>query len=143
MFVLQNNRMPDVGRQELTLRPLMEDQGTGTAKFDLTLSLGDAGQGYAGGIEYNTDLFDEATIDRMIGHFETLLEGFVDDPNRRLSEQPILTGSERRQLFHEWGHAPTIEPGPRLVTELFEAHAARTPEAVALVADGHALSYGA
>ena len=70
---------------ELTLRPLPIDEGTGTAKFDLTLALEETpAEGSPGRSEYNTDLFDAATIDRMLGHFR--------DPARRRSS-PIPTGA--------------------------------------------------
>ena len=56
------------------------------------------GQQLTGTLEYNTDLFDAATIERMLGHFRTLLEGIVADPDQRLSELPLLTAAERQQL---------------------------------------------
>src|SRR5205823_6519047 len=67
MFVLQNNEMPDVGQRELVLEPLEVGEGTGTAKFDLSLGLSDTREGFVGSMEYNTELFDAATIVRMIG----------------------------------------------------------------------------
>ncbi len=79
------------------------DLHTGTTKFDLTMELDEREtEGIIGRIEYNTDLFEEATIARMVGHFETLLEGIVIRPNQRLSELPLLTLQEQQQLW-EWG----------------------------------------
>ena len=105
MFVLQNNRLPDVAGTELSFTPLEIDQGTGTAKFDLTLVFEESAGGLAGGLEYNTDLFDASTITRMIGHFANLLESIAGDPDRRLTELPWLGASERRQVLETWSSA--------------------------------------
>jgi non-ribosomal peptide synthetase component F len=72
-----------------------------TSPFDLTLLLEASGEVLKGLVEYNTDLFDQATIDRLIGHFGTLLAGIVQDPDRRPSELPLLAQAEQRQLA-EW-----------------------------------------
>ena len=56
-------------------------------------------QGLAAGLEYNTDLFDDGTIERMLGHLQRLLEGIVADPDRRLSELPLLSEAERHRLL--------------------------------------------
>ena len=72
---------------------------TGTAKFDLSLDLVDHGSRVAATFEYATDLFDLATIERAAGHYRTLLEGIVADPDRRIRDLPLLTGAERRALL--------------------------------------------
>ncbi len=132
MFVLQNNRMPDVGRRDLELsRARGSARGPATAKFDLTLALAEVGGGLVGSFEYSTDLFDAATIDRMAGHFRTLLEGVVADPEARLSALPLLTEAERGPLVGELARGPIVEVGPACLPALFEAQAARTPDAVA------------
>src|SRR4030095_13352969 len=89
-----------------------------------------------GDLEYNPDLFDATTIGRMVGHFQTLLEGLVANPDRRIAEAPLLTKAEHRQLLVEWN--PVIakgRPSERYIHEQFEAQAARTPDAVAVVFD--------
>ena len=78
-------------------------------------------------------MFDAATITRMIGHFQTLLEGMVAHPEQRLSELPLLTDAERHQLLVEWNATKTDYPRDRCIHELFEAQVERTPEAVAVV----------
>src|SRR5947209_8935933 len=82
MFVLQNNQMPDVVPEGLTLEPF-GGAGTGTAKFDLSLAMAETPEGFVGSIEYATDLFDAATIDRMLGRLRSLLEEIVADPDPR------------------------------------------------------------
>ena len=76
-----------------------------TSKFDLTLMLTDGGDEIWLEIEYNTDLFDEARIERMFGHFCALLDGAVANPEQRLAELPLLTSAERHQLLVEWNAA--------------------------------------
>ena len=97
MFVFQNTPPGGFEGPGVTVGPV--EVSTGTAKFDLTLTLEDTGAGLAGGCEYSTELFEPATITRMLGHFETLLEGIVADPGRRLSDLPLLTTAERRQVL--------------------------------------------
>ena len=85
MFVLQNAPMPDESIPGLTLTPLAVE--TTSAKFDLTLSLTQTQLGLSGSWEYNTDLFDAATIARMTGHFETLLTAIVANPAQQAEFQ--------------------------------------------------------
>src|SRR2546429_8774899 len=78
------------------------DVETGITELDLTLELDDRPEGLIGRFEYSTDLFDAATIERMVGHWQILLEGIVADPELCLSELPLLTETERHQLLVEW-----------------------------------------
>ena len=114
--------------------------GTDTAKLDLTLYLSEEGGELRGGWEYNTDLFQESTIDRMTGHFRILLEAIVADADRRLSELPLLTESERHRLLVEWND--TAREYPRTcLHELIEAQVERTPDAVAVIYEESQLNY--
>jgi amino acid adenylation domain-containing protein len=147
MFVLQNNRIPDVGRFGLELTPLTfpDSMGTGTAKFDLTLSLEESASGFSGGLEYNTDLFDTATIERMTGHFQTLLESIAANPDGRLSELAWLGAAERTLVLETWSAAQesgTIAPATgQGIHHRFEAQVERTPNAPALVFGAERLTY--
>ncbi|HKV07314.1 MAG TPA: amino acid adenylation domain-containing protein [Thermoanaerobaculia bacterium] len=87
--------------------------------------------------EYNTDLFDFATVERMIGHYLTLLAGVIENPLLKLSELPVLTGAERRQLLVEWNDTGAPVPAGTL-PELVQGE----PEAVAVSFEGTALTYG-
>ncbi|WP_143137264.1 non-ribosomal peptide synthetase, partial [Burkholderia ubonensis] len=80
---------------------------THTAKFDLTLHVQDAGHGLAGSLEYNLDLFDAATIERMAEHFRQLLEAVIADSNRPLGELSLLSDAERDTLTVEWNRTDT------------------------------------
>ena len=78
------------------------DVETATAKFDLYLELDDRPEGLIGRFLYSTDLFEPSTIARMVGHFHSLVDAIVADPDRRLSALPLLTPAERQQLLVDW-----------------------------------------
>ena len=77
-----------------------------TAKFDITLNLEEGSDGLQGMIEYNTDLFDRATVHRMVGHLERVLETVVEHPHMRISELPLLSDTEQQTILTEWNHQP-------------------------------------
>jgi amino acid adenylation domain-containing protein len=139
MFVLQNAPMPSLKLQGLTLAPLAVESAT--AKFDLTLSLENSEQGLTGAWEYNKDLFDAATIVRMSGHFQTLLEAIVTNPQQRVSQFPLLSEAERHQLLVEWNNTQAEYPQSMCLHQLFEAIVDRTPDAVAVVFEDEQLTY--
>ncbi|MCP4664695.1 MAG: amino acid adenylation domain-containing protein, partial [bacterium] len=150
-FVLQNApRVPPEGDKwgvarrlapelEMGLEPVAADE----AKFDLTLVMEEEEEGgIRGEVQYSTDLFDATTIRRLARHFRTLLAGMVADPDRRLSELPLLAAAERHALVCEWNHSPQRDPGAGCCHELFAARAATSPAAVAVVSRSGRLSYG-
>ena len=112
-----------------------------TAKFDLTLMLTDGDDSIDLEIEYNTDLFDEARIERMVGHFGTVLEAAVADTDRRLSELPLLTDAELQQLVVDWNRMEVAYPQDRCLHQLFEEQVDRTPDATAVVFEHRQLTY--
>ncbi|HEX5706332.1 MAG TPA: amino acid adenylation domain-containing protein, partial [Pyrinomonadaceae bacterium] len=113
----------------------------GTIRFDLTLLMNEAEDGLAGVLRYNPDLFDASTIERLVGHWQQLLRGVVLDPHSRLSELPLLTEDERQRLLVEWNATAREYERDKCVHELFEAQAARTPDATALVFEDVRLTY--
>ncbi len=133
MFVLQNAPAPDPELPSLALRPL--DVEHGTTQFDLSLSATELGAELGGAVEHRTDLFEAPTIARMLGHFQTLLEGIVAAPEQPLADLPLLTEAERRQLLIAWNDTRADYPADGCLHELFAAQAARTPDAIALVFD--------
>ncbi|MDP1666746.1 MAG: amino acid adenylation domain-containing protein [Methylobacter sp.] len=138
MFILQNTPDYNLQLNEITEEYIQADNET--AKFDLTLELTETLHGLTGRVEYATDLFEAATIGRLIGHFQTLLEGIVGQPETRLSGLPLLTDSERRQLLEEW-KGPAVAVPERCIHQLFEEQAARSPEAVAVSYEDRQLTY--
>jgi amino acid adenylation domain-containing protein len=114
---------------------------THTTKWDLHLALTSVEGEISGSLEYDTELYDEDTARRMLGHLRTLLDGALSDHERPVGLLPILTAGERAQVLREWN--PPTEPhlAGRLVHELVEATADRTPDAVALVYRDQRLTY--
>jgi amino acid adenylation domain-containing protein len=139
MFILQNAPLGALELPGLTLRQVPVDAGA--AKFDLTLNLVEI-EGGLSFLEYDADLFDEATADRFIARYETLLAGIVAAPDRPLAELPLLPAAERQQLLVDWNDTAEPFPRDRCVHELIAEQAARTPEAVAVSCGGERLSYG-
>ncbi|MBV8349636.1 MAG: AMP-binding protein, partial [Mycolicibacterium sp.] len=92
-------------------------------------------------VSYDPRRFDAATIGRMLGHFQTLLEEVVTDPDRRLAELPLLTEAERRQVLVEWNRTEAAFPKDRCLHELFEEQVERTPDAIAAAFEGRRLTY--
>jgi amino acid adenylation domain-containing protein len=112
------------------------------SKFDLTLFLTDMGEEIWAEIEYSTDLFDAARIERMFGHYQTILEALAADPGQRLNELPLLTGVERHQLLVQWNDTRVDHSAGAYIHEPFEEQASRTPDRVALAFEQQTLSYG-
>src|SRR5207249_5582570 len=112
-----------------------------TTKFDLYLEMNARPDGLSGRFVYATDLFSADTIARMAGHYTNLLTAIIEDPRRTLSALPMLAAPERRRLLVDWTKAPDAYPDPATVHGVFEAQAARTPDAVALLDDATRLTY--
>lgn len=113
-----------------------------TAKFDLTLSIIDSARGISSYVEYNTDLFDEATIQRLLRHWEVLLKGIVACPATHISDLPLLTHEEEQQ-FSCWNNTRQDVPGDLCFQQLFERQAGHIADAIALVYEDQQLTYGA
>ncbi|HEV2763301.1 MAG TPA: condensation domain-containing protein, partial [Pyrinomonadaceae bacterium] len=111
------------------------------AQFDLSLTVAEQGDSIHCALRYNTDLFDAPTVARLAGHFDTLLQSIAADPSRSLDELHLMGEAERRQLLVEWNDAAADYPRDVCVQQLFEAQAARTPDAPALVFEDTRLTY--
>jgi amino acid adenylation domain-containing protein len=111
------------------------------AQFDLTLMMAEVDGALSTAWQYNTDLFDAATIARMANHFQTLLEGIVADPQTLISDLPLLTHSEQLQLLHEFNATFTDYSGDFCLHQLFETQVEQTPDSVAVVLEEKQLSY--
>ncbi len=114
MFVYQNDPLPTPGSSDLTITPL--ETPLGTAKFDLTLFADESPEGLGLVMEYSTDLFDPATIDRMLAHFRALLEAIVAEPDRPIGLLPMLAEDERQLVMGGWaeGEMPDADHGEDL-----------------------------
>ena len=116
----------------LTITPLPLE--TDTAKYDLTLFLWPDGEGLAGKWEFNSDLFAPATIERLHGHWQTLLTAVLANPSLPLSQAPLLTPPERQQILTEWQGETADLPPNQLIYQLVEQQAAHQPHSLAVAA---------
>jgi amino acid adenylation domain-containing protein len=139
MFVVQNAPSESLHLQGLSWTPMFTE--TKTANFDLTLRLFETRRGLEASLEYKKALFDASTIDRLLGHFETLASSAVAMPGAPVSRLPVLTGSERNQLSCEPLAAVRLFPAGISLHRLFERQAVRHPDAVAVVCGGERLTY--
>ena len=154
MFILQKAQLPDIAalspfalgiagaRMEIAGLVLESvDLGGQPAQFDLTLLMAEMGEGLAASIQYNADLFDQGTIQRMLLHFRNMLEAVVAEPEQPISSIPLLTQSERKQMLLEWNDTEVDYPHNACIHQLLEAQAERTPDSIAAIYEGEQLTY--
>jgi amino acid adenylation domain-containing protein len=117
------------------------DIDNGASRFDMTLAMTETGEGYEVDIEYPTDLYRRERIERMTKHLENILESVVVDPTQRLSDLPLLSENEKRQVLVEWNDTAAAYPSDRCIHELFEAQVKQRPDDVALLFENERLTY--
>ena len=139
MFVLQNGvaRAPTLA--DLCVHFVEVDPGI--ARFDLTLELMDADECLSGWLEYNTDLFEAATIARMSTHLRTLLEAIVSNPDERISRLPLISAKERRRVLLDWNDTQIRFSRADTFCKRFASQVERAPEAPAVSIAGACCSY--
>ena len=139
MFVLQNVPIPNLDLPDISVS--YEEGYNGTSKFDLTMFMEDSQEGLVATCEYNTDLFDANTINRMLGHFQTLLSSIVSDSQQCISELPLLTPPERQQLLVDWNDTRKDYPEDKCIHQLFESQVEKTPFDIAVIFGQQQLTY--
>ncbi|MGF1936825.1 MAG: non-ribosomal peptide synthetase [Nostoc sp. ChiQUE02] len=149
VFALQNAPMTALDLPSLTLSTLPFE--TETTRFDLEFHLwepntqnglwADSSEGISGFVIYSADLFDDATITRMLGHFQTLLEGIVANPEQQIAQLPLLSESELHNLLFEWNNTELDYPQDKCIHQLFESIVKQNPDATALVLGDEQISY--
>ncbi|HEX8719954.1 MAG TPA: amino acid adenylation domain-containing protein [Pyrinomonadaceae bacterium] len=147
VFVMQNTPMPELRLGGVGLGAVRVDGGT--SKFDLTLLAEEAGEGLVLTLEYNTDLFDAGTAERLLRQYESLLREAATDPNVRVGRARLMSEEERALALQGWkpsgagaGVAGASKAAGLRLHERFEAQAARRPGAVAVSGEGWQVSYG-
>jgi amino acid adenylation domain-containing protein len=129
---------PTLAGRELEQLPV---PGWAWARFDLSIVLREVPDGSLHAhLEYASDLFDASTIERLIGHYETLLRGAVRDPGRPISQLPLLTEPERRLMLSDWNDT-AADYDRRCLHEIVADQAGRTPDAIAVVSGLDRLTY--
>ncbi len=139
MFALQNAPQEELKLTGLSIK--QENIDTETSGFDFSLDITEKNNCLLCLWEYNSNLFEPDDITRLQGHFQTLLEGIVANPEQRLSELPLLTANEEHQLLVEWNNTQVDYPLEQCIHRLFEAQVAKTPDAVAVVYNHQKLTY--
>jgi amino acid adenylation domain-containing protein len=134
-----NVPVPPLTIPELQIESLLVERGE--EKFDLLVGMAEGPNGLDASFEYNTDLFDPASIERMARCFETLLRGIAADPDTRLSRLPLLPHSEQEQMLIGWNQTHVEYPSDSCVHQLFEAQAQCTPQAIAAEHETERLTY--
>lgn len=135
------DRQPAAGpRLERLVAEVTPNHAEGS-KYDLALNVTQTAEALRLELEYNTDLFDEATVRRWLEHYRTLLEGAVADPDRAVRALPVLRDVERARIVAEWNDTATTYEGAALIHEQIAEQSARTPDAVALCFEGQRASY--
>jgi amino acid adenylation domain-containing protein len=112
-----------------------------TARFDLTFWMWDSQDGLQCLIQYNTDLFEDGTIDRMFNNFSTLLEDIVKSPEKKVSEFEILSANEKNTLVNLWNNTQDDYPKDKCIHQLFESTAEKYPRNTAVEFEGKKVSY--
>ncbi|MGE3315702.1 MAG: amino acid adenylation domain-containing protein [Planctomycetaceae bacterium] len=139
LFALQNNRSAAMKMGDLVLEnyPITARH----SKFNLSLTATEEADGLRIVAEYNTDLFNRDTIQRLIGHYRTLLEAIVASPETKLSALPLLTKEEEQQLLTEWNATENSTLPANALHRLFERQVERSPEKIAVESHGSSLTY--
>lgn len=138
---LQLLNMPDEGvkLKRMASRPV--EGGKISTRFDLEVHFREHEQGLTGWMIYNTDLFEEKTMERMAAHLERVLGAFVKSPMRRVSQLAMLDEAERNRLLDEWNRTAIEYPQNGCIQELFEEQVEQSPEAIAVVCEEQSLTY--
>ncbi|MBW4424871.1 MAG: amino acid adenylation domain-containing protein [Nostoc desertorum CM1-VF14] len=139
VFSLQNTPIEALELPGLKLS--LFDFDSKIAKLDLEFHLWRDLETLKGEIVYSTDLFDQSTITRMLGHFQILLESIVANPKQHISDLALLTEGERQQLLIDWNDTKKTYPNGKCFHQLFEAKVEKSPDAIALVFGNQQLSY--
>jgi amino acid adenylation domain-containing protein len=138
MFVFQNTPASSVNFGEVTARPIGFEMGI--AKFDLLMEMAESDDGLRAGLQFNTDLFDASTINRILNHFETLLTGIVTNPDSPISQLSLMDIIERQHVLTDFNQS-AMTVNNVTVHSLVEQQAATTPDAIALVMHATSISY--
>ena len=141
MFVLQNTPViPTLKNQDFMIEPL--DSDSGLAKFDLTLTLAESADHLGGSMEFNRDLFNENTIERMIHHYEVLLRGLIDNPDVNTAWICLMPADEMQRVLQPAAHRRASYDSEQLIHQLFEQQVQHTPDALSVTFNNQSLTYG-
>ena len=138
MFTFQNIPKQVFQIPGLTIKEIAFEAGI--AKFDLSVEVWDDGEFHCQ-FEYRSDLFEQASMRRMLVHFENLLNAALQNPDARIAELPMMSAEERQQLLVEWNRTSAEYPRDLTIPQAFENQTQRTPDATALLFEGRSWTY--
>lgn len=139
VFAMQNAPTQPVSLSEISLEPIEVNRGT--TKFDITLFIEEIDAGLSGTLEYNTDLFEAATIQRMAGHWQTLLQAAAEAPYTPVNQLPMLTPSEKQQMLVAWNDNVLPYDQTICLHEIINRQAIQQPDAIALIYGEEEMTY--
>lgn len=128
-------------KSSLVMSPfLIEGHQRGSA-FDIDLAIIKTGGEFNFCWQYNTDLFNISTVERIAGNYQTLLESILINPQQPISQLPLLTEIEQYQLLVDWNNTKKEYPLDKCIHQLFEEQVIKTPDAIAVELEGEKLTY--
>jgi len=139
LFSLQNTPRQGLQLPGVVARPFKPAHGT--AKFDVSFLFVESPEGLQGRLEYNADLFDRVTIERMLEHYCVLLKAAVANPELRLSRLPLLGAEELQRVVVDFNNTSADYPQGFCIHDFVAQQTARTPEALALVGEEQRMTY--
>ena len=139
MFDLQSAELHNLELAGLRISPYEADNRS--SKFDLTLEASEGESEIQFSVEYSTALFRKETIQRMTGHFLQLIQAVIDNREARIAELELLTEAEQTEILREFNGTDMEYPRDKMIHELFEVQAEKTPDSVAVVFEDETLTY--
>ncbi len=139
LFAFQNTPRTKLEVAGLTFSGVAVEKQT--VQFDLNVAMAETEQGIACEWHYNTDLFEGATIRRMLANLESLFEAAVTKPEEAIGKLEWLLSDEREQVLTRWNETGAEYPRETCIHELFEQQVERTPEATAVIFGEASLTY--
>jgi amino acid adenylation domain-containing protein len=139
MFTLQDDWMPTIELDGLTIIPF--DIPAPVSKFDIAFEMREVNGGLIAVLDYNTDIYEEETAQRLLDHYLQVLESIAANPAEKVARLNLLTPAQRQRLLSQWNR--TARPFPqRSISDLIGEQARQRPDRIALVSEGEAVSYG-
>lgn len=138
-LVLQNVPMATFDLSDLSVKSVAIE--TTTTRFDISLILQESAEGVRGYVEYNSDLFEAATIERIMDQYRRVLADALARPDCRISDLQLLSPLETQRMLVDWNAEPPETPAPQYMHHQIEDQAAYIPDAIALIINGDYISY--
>ncbi len=139
LFIFQDTPITEINLKDLTFRPLAVESGI--SKFDISILLNNTAQGLTGWWEYNADLFNVTTIERIANNFETLLKSIVTDSHQLVTHLPLLSETEQQWLLVEQNRTHVSLLQEKYIHQKFEETVKRSPENIAVIFQEQQLTY--